>query len=44
MDDDRAEKINDKPNAADFADKREMALVKATQKNRQDRKNVRLHY
>lgn len=42
MEDDRAQRVNDKPNAADFADQRELALVKATQKNRQHNKTFRL--
>lgn len=42
MEDDRAQRVNDKPNAADFADQRELALVKATQRNRENNKTLRL--
>ena len=42
MEDDRAQRVNDKPNAADFADQRELALVKATQRNRKNNKTLRL--
>lgn len=42
MEDDRALKMNDKPNAADFADQRELALVKATQRNREQNRTLRL--
>lgn len=42
MEDDRAQRVNDKPNAADFADQRELALVKATQRNRQNNKTLHL--